>query len=336
MLSAFEKTSSSTPIWIMRQAGRYLPEYKKVRSNFPSFMNFCMNPQASAEVTLQPLDRFDLDAAIIFSDILVVCKAMGVNVDFVEKEGPKLQKIEKYIDFSNIDHSVFENVAEAIKIVKKKINPSKALIGFAGSPFTVACYMFEGGSSKNQNFETVKKMMLQNEELFEYVINKITEITKIYLKYQIDAGIDIFKLFDSWSSIVPSLKFKKYVYNPNIEILNFVKEYSKKTKTIIFPKGCGEKVKSFFKSNCVDAVAIDQYTNISWAFNNAKDKIIQGNLDNYLLAYGSKMQIKNAVLKILHKSEDKKFIFNLGHGILPETPIENVEYLIDLVKGKCT
>ena len=330
-----KKIFDSPPIWIMRQAGRYLPEYMQVRSNFTNFLDLCYNPKNASRVTLQPIERFDLDAAIIFSDILVIPDALGVDVQFKKNEGPILSK---FTDKSDLKNLKIENVIkflqpvfENIQITRGKLAKNKALIGFSGSPFTLACYMIEGGSSKN--FELTRKFAIANEQLFADLIGILTESISIYLIEQIKYGADIVKLFDSWSGILPPEEFQKWVINPTKKIVENVKKSYPKTPVICFPKGCGSLYENFVNEINPDVIALDQ--NLTKAF--IKEKIqekavIQGNLDNYLLAYGSKDQISKQVDEILENFSNKPFIFNLGHGIIKETPIENVEFLISKIR----
>lgn len=328
------KKFSSPPIWIMRQAGRYLPEYREIRSQIGSFLDLCYNPKMAAEVTLQPLRRFDLDAAIIFSDILVIPHALGVKVDFVKNEGPVLGKISALneLKISDIEKKL-QPVFEALALTKSKLGKDKALIGFSGSPWTLACYMIEGGSSKN--FEETRKTALQNEEYFSQLIDILIEAISIYLIAQIRAGADVVKLFDSWAGILPENDFQKWVINPTKKIIANVKKIHPNVPIICFPRGCGMLYENFAREVKSDALALDQNVKKSWAsdvLQNQMGLVIQGNLDNHLLAFGSKFEIEKEVKKILEIFGKKPFIFNLGHGILPQTPIENMEFLVKLVR----
>lgn len=338
----YKQESSKVPIWIMRQAGRYLPEYKKMRSNFKDFIDFCLTPDAAAEVTLQPLKRFDLDAAIIFSDILIVPSALGIEVKFIESIGPILNAISTPKDLKKIqltNYNVFNEVGKAIKLVKHNMNNeygnSKTLIGFAGAPFTIAAYMIEGRSSKD--FAKVYKFSHTYPKTFRKLINIITKATIEYLEIQIQSGVEVIKLFDSWAGLVPESKFESYVIKPIEIITKTLKKKFPEIPIIVFARNVGSKLKKFNKIQTFDAYAIDQYTDLSWCYSNLKNfdsnPVLQGNLDNFLLAYGNFTQIKNQVERIMRKAQSKHLVFNLGHGILPYTPIKNVEYLINIVKA---
>lgn len=330
--------SSKTPIWIMRQAGRYLPEYREVRSNFNNFIEFCMDSEASAHVTLQPLRRFDLDAAIIFSDILMVPKALGMDVAFVQNEGPKLdaistpQDVERYLE---LDDSIFNGTIRAISIVKQILQrdfPDKALIGFAGAPFTVASYMIEGGSSRD--FHKTLQFGYLYSTAFEKLLEALSQTTIEYLKMQIEAGADVIKIFDSWAHAVPNALFDKYVKYPIDKILKSVKESYPEVKSIVFARRAQSNL---WYHNNIDAIAIDQSTDIAWSYQHLKTQgwanpVLQGNMDNLLLAVGDKAQITQGARDVLQKAADRPLIFNLGHGILPQTPIENLEHMISIIR----
>ncbi len=325
-----------TPIWFMRQAGRYLPEYRNVRKNFSNFIEFCMTPDAAAEVTLQPLDRFDIDAAILFSDILIVPFAMGMKVEFEEKKGPVLGKINSPSDvekYKNTNVQVFEKIAKTVSIVSsemKKKHPNKTLIGFAGAPWTIAAYMIEGGGSKD--FINAKKFAYQHEKEFSELIDAIVESTIIYLNMQIEAGAEVLKLFDSWSGVLTEQEFKKWVALPTKKIVSSLKQKYPNIPIIGFPRKAGVMYKHYVEQTKVDAVALDQYTPLSWANGNLKDVVLQGNIDNALLLTEPNI-VKKEVEKFLEEVDFNRTIINLGHGMLPETKIENIEILIDTVRN---
>ncbi len=325
------------PIWIMRQAGRYLPEYREIRANVGGFLDLCYNPKLASEVTLQPIRRFDFDAAIIFSDILVIPDALGIKVDFVKNEGPKLQKISSKEDLKKLKIDNIKNhlkpVFEALQLTKQKLSTDKTLIGFSGAPFTLACYMIEGGGSKN--FDLVKKTAIENEEFFSSLIDILSDAVVEYLLAKINAGADVVKLFDSWAGILPPSEYQKWVINPTKKIIKKIKEKSPTTPIIAFARGSGVLYENYAREVGCDILAIDQTIPKKWAQENLQNRlgcIIQGNLDNQLLAFGSKAKIEKEVREILEIFGEKPFIFNLGHGILPQTPIENVELLLKLVR----
>jgi len=326
---------SNPPIWIMRQAGRYLPEYREVRSNVKNFLDLCYNPKLACEVTLQPITRFNFDAAIIFSDILVIPDALGVKVEFVKNEGPKLGSFElQNLKIGNIAKHL-SPVFEAVELTKSKLEKDKALIGFAGSPWTLACYMVEGGGSKN--FEKVRQTARQDEKFFSQLIEILTESVIEYLSLKIKAGADVVKLFDSWAGVLTPAQLRKWVIEPTKKIVSEIKKRHPQTPIICFPRGIGVNYEEFARSVEPHAIALDQNVEKKWAKKNLQEnlgQVVQGNLDNILLAFGSKKEIETEVLEILKTFGDQPFIFNLGHGILPETPIENVDFVLDLVRKK--
>ncbi len=328
------KIEKSPPVWIMRQAGRYLPEYMQIRKNCENFLDLCYNPKLASEVTLQPVRRFDFDAAIIFSDILVIPDALGVKVRFEKNEGPKLGDVGELKDLK-IDNVLnhLKPVFENLKLTRQNLPANKALIGFSGAPFTLACYMIEGGGSKN--FDKVKKCAVQDEKYFAQLIDILTESVSIYLIEQIKAGANIVKIFDSWAGILPENEFRKWVIAPTIKIIENVKKAHPKTPIIAFPRGAGVFYEEYVEKTGCDVIAVDQNLSKKFIVENlqkSQNAIIQGNLDNQLLAFGTKDAIKREVLDILEKFGKKPFIFNLGHGIIKETPIENVEFLMKLIR----
>jgi uroporphyrinogen decarboxylase len=335
LISTLSKSGNQrSPIWVMRQAGRYLPEYRELRSNFPGFMEFCLTPDAAAEATIQPLKRFPLDAAIIFSDILIVPKALGVDVKFVEAEGPKLEKIENINDINklNLEIGIFDKVCTAISKVRKEIDinyKDKTLIGFAGAPFTISAYMIEGSGSKD--FMNVKKFMIKHRNEYSKLIDKIVDATITYLSMQIESGAEVIKIFDSWAGCLSDEDFKDWVIKPIERITTAIKSKYPNIPIIVFARGVGAKLKTISKKTSIDALAVDQYTDINWAFKNLNGKVIQGNLDNALLAFGERDQILKQAEKILKANRDSQLVFNLGHGILPETPIDNMKALVEYV-----
>ncbi len=333
------KPNSRTPIWIMRQAGRYLPEYLEVRQKFKSFVDFCLTPDAAAMVTLQPLKRFQLDAAIIFSDILLIPKALGMKVEFLASHGPKLESIQSLRDIKKLTKPnlvIFEKVGQAIKLVKEEMDrdfKDKTLIGFAGAPFTIAAYMIEGSGSKD--FAKVREFAVQNPNEFAELIDIIVSATIEYIKVQIKNGAEVIKIFDSWAGSVPNYEFKSHVVMPITRIVDSIKADFPDVPCIVFARKAGSNLKAFKTKTNIDAYAIDQYTDLTWAFknlaNHGSDVVLQGNLDNIVLAYGNNGQISNHVNRIFTKAQGRHLIFNLGHGILPQTPIDNVKHLVDMV-----
>lgn len=321
------------PIWFMRQAGRYLPEYRKIRKSKKKFLDLCFAPQLAAEISLQPINRFDFDAIILFSDILVVPLALGQKVDFHEGRGPILDPI---IDSKNliIDESrwreVLSPIFKTISILSQK-KENKTLIGFCGSPFTVFTYMIEGGTSKD-HFIT-KRYIIENPIQTKKIIDKLVDISIWYLNEQIKHGADIIQLFDSWSGILDGELHDALIINPNKRIINKVKEKNKNTPIIFFPKGSSLKYQKIVSNIDLDGLSLDldvQDRDLNMLIQ--KKIVLQGNLDPVRLLVGGQ-QLEKSVIQILERFKKKKFIFNLSHGILPQTPIINVERTIELVRN---
>ncbi len=328
--------SKIPPIWLMRQAGRYLPEYREIRAKANNFLELCYNPKLASEITLQPIKRFGFDGAILFSDILVIPDALGVKVEFVKNEGPKLQKTldEKSLlnlNLNNIENHLYK-VFETIDITKSKLDQNTTLIGFSGSPWTIATYMIEGGGSKN--FKNTRSLAISNQQFFEKLVEILVEAISIYLIKQIEAGVEVVKLFDSWAGVLPESEFQKWVINPNKKIIENVRKKYPQIPIILFTRGAG----ALYENVALDikniALAIDQNLPKKWAkeiLQHKHQRIIQGNLDNILLASGSCEEIEKEVIRIVNSFGDRPFIFNLGHGVLPHTPIENVEKVLKVL-----
>ena len=330
-----------TPIWLMRQAGRYLPEYREIRSHAGSFMNLCTNPELACKVTLQPLQRFNLDAAILFSDILVIPDAMGLGLHFVENEGPKfLNPITTNNDIDNLQIvnliDKLDYVFKTIKNVKAELKPHIPLIGFSGSPFTLACYMLEGGSSNN--YLTVKKWLINNPVYSHKLLNKITEAVIIYLNAQIEAGVDVVMLFDSWGGVLTENAYLEFSLPYLHRIVNTItkKHHNRIIPNILFTKGGGLWLKHMAKIN-TNVIGLDWTINIATARELVPHIGLQGNLDPVILAVGDKSAIRKEVSNILNAYATANngnitgHVFNLGHGILPMTNPDNVAYLVELV-----
>lgn len=325
------------PVWFMRQAGRYLPEYREIRANADNFLSLCYNPKLASEITLQPIRRFGFDGAILFSDILVIPDALGVKVEFVKNEGPKLEKIgdEKdllRLNLNNIEKHLLR-VFETINLTKGQLDNKTTFIGFSGSPWTIATYMVEGKGSKN--FENVRTLAISNPEFFQKLIDILVEAISIYLIAQIKAGVEIVKLFDSWAGILPESEFQKWVINPNKKIIENVRKEFPNFPIILFTRGAGFLYENVALNIQNVALAVDQNTPKNWAKEVLQEKhqrIIQGNLDNILLASGNLEEIEKEVLNIKNSFNSKPFIFNLGHGVLPHTPIQNVQKVLDTLR----
>lgn len=321
------------PIWLMRQAGRYLPEYRQLRKNYPHFTDLVYDSAAATEITLQPLTRFDFDAAILFSDILVIPEALGQNLTFLENHGPRLTPALLEYDLYNLI-SKTENLAkiyETLRLLRNKLPTDKALIGFAGAPWTVATYMVNGQGSKDQS-ET-RTYAYKHKAKFAEIISAITELTITYLKGQIDAGADCIQIFESWSGALSPQQYEEWVVRPNAYIVNRLREYAPTTPIIAFPKGAGGKLRYFYDQVKPDALALDETVDPYWADDILpKDAVVQGNLDPLALIAGG-LVLEEAVARIKQAFQNRPYIFNLGHGILPHTPIKHVEYLLELVRS---
>jgi len=325
-----QKTSQKIPFWFMRQAGRYLPEYRAVRKNFSNFLEFCYTPDAATEVTLQPITRYDMSAAIIFSDILVIPDALGVNVQFAEGHGPILEPVS---DLQKLSKQHFAEklspVYEAIRKTRKTLAPDKALIGFCGLPWTLACYMVEGKGSRD--FASVRTTAQREKAFFAGLISLLTESVIAHSIAQIEAGADAIKLFDSWAGVLSEQEFMDYSIIPTQKIVSAIKAKYPHIPVIGFPRMAGSKAEQYAKLTGVNALSFDGSVSLSFARRNLQPySIPQGNLDNILLAEDKNLAIAQTK-KILDVFADKPFIFNLAHGILPHTPPENVAAVCDTI-----
>ncbi|MEM7617651.1 MAG: uroporphyrinogen decarboxylase, partial [Pseudomonadota bacterium] len=338
--AASGKKTSQIPIWLMRQAGRYLPEYRSIRRQNKNFLDMCYSPEVAYEITMQPIKRFDFDAAILFSDILVLPHALGVNVEFIENIGPKLEIVQSLNDLQkltgNLSEEKFSNflqpVFDVITMLKDNLADDKTLIGFAGSPWTVATYMMEGGSSKN--FANIKLYMYNHPDEFAEFLNILADYTAIYLLKQIESGADIVKLFDSWAGVLSKKEYENYVIAPNRRIIQAIRNKYPDFPIIGFPKNSGIYYPKYVDETSVNVLAVDQNIAIDWIDNNIRDNVaLQGNLDPILL-FSEKERIEEYLSNIFSKvSVGRPYIFNLGHGVLPKTPVDNVKFLVDYVKN---
>ncbi len=326
------------PVWLMRQAGRYLPEYRALRAKAGDFMTLCQTPQLATEVTLQPLRRFDLDAAILFSDILTLPHALGLGLSFQEGEGPQFAKrIETLRDVKALPPIEVEEdlsyVLEAIRMIQEELHGSVPLIGFAGSPWTVACYMIEGSGHKN--FINARKMAYQAPEVLTALLEKLITATTAYLKEQILAGVDVVMLFDTWGGLLTPEYYRAFSLTPMQKIVTNLKAdaHTANTPIILFSKGAAVNLESMADSG-VDALGIDWATDLSLARQRVGGKVcLQGNLDPALL-FSTPEKIQSAVKTVLNEwGQHPGLIVNLGHGIEQHTPIENVQALIAAVHG---
>lgn len=330
------KKTSRVPFWFMRQAGRYLPEYRELRSSTNGFLDLCFTPEKAAEVTLQPLRRFHMDAAILFSDILVIPYALGVDVRFAEGEGPIVgitdtaEKIAA-LDLSEVSLKLAP-VGETIKLVRKSLPEGATLIGFAGAPWTVACYMLQGRSGKE--FAAAKKFAISQPQLMQQLMDALTEATIEYLKMQVSAGAEALQLFDSWAGLLTPAEFARWVIPPAQKIAAALRAAHPEIPLIGFAKGAGLQLGAYAKETHVHAIGVDQHTPMDFALASRarKEQAVQGNLDPLLLAYDKSGALRETE-NILKTLGDTPCVFNVGHGFIPETPIENVAAVSDLVRG---
>jgi uroporphyrinogen decarboxylase len=317
----------------MRQAGRYLPEYRAVRARAPDFVKMCLTPAVAAELTLQPVRRYHMDAAILFSDILMLPYALGQKLAFREGEGPILEPIENRADFRRLKPgqtmSYLEPVFEAVHRVAEALDSATSLIGFAGSPWTVATYMVEGGASKD--FRRVKSWAYRDADSFGALINLLVEGTVDFLAAQMAAGAEVVQLFDSWAGVLPESGFARWVIEPTRQIVSALKRRFPDHPIIGFPRGAGLLYERYITEARVDGVGLDAMVPADFARTRLQHQAaVQGNLDPVLLAVGG-TALETAVRKLCEAFAGGPFVFNLGHGVLPETPPENVEALGRLV-----
>ena len=312
-------------IWFMRQAGRYLPEFRKIRSQNQNFIKLCLNSKLSSEITLQPIKRFDLDSAIIFSDILMIPYSMGQKVEFIKNQGPILENfdIEKFLDNNKISvTNKLQPVYSAIEKTRKKLDKRKSLIGFVGAPWTLLIYMY--GVKVDKNNIDFKKINSKKSEINQ-VIDKLYETLCIHIDNQIEAGADVIQIFDSWAGLIPDVDLNNYCINPNLKLVDFCKK--KNVPVVCFPKGIGRNYKKFNDIVKPDGINLDYTIDPSWAKQNLKNVVIQGGLDPKILLSNESEIIKNTE-KYLSIFNDIPYVFNLGHGLLPETDPDKVEKLI--------
>ena len=323
------------PIWLMRQAGRYLPEYREVRSKVPSFLDLCLTPKLAAEVTLQPLRRFNFDAAIIFSDILIVPYALGQKVEFVEREGPKLEPVRDSTAISGLSQAsagnIFAPVYEAIAQVAAELPKSVPLLGFCGAPWTIASYMVEGGGSKDQ--AAARLFAYRDPEAFQRLIDLLVETSAGHLVNQVRAGASAVQIFDSWAGSLPEDEFERWCIAPTKRLVELVKSELPDIPVIGFPRGAGLLAERYARETAIDAIGCDTSMPVGWMQRLQLHLPVQGNLDPVLLVAGGE-QLDARVRSILETLGQGPFIFNLGHGILPETPIDHVTRLVGLVKNR--
>ncbi|GAB6052451.1 uroporphyrinogen decarboxylase [Magnetospira thiophila] len=330
------ETLSRPPFWLMRQAGRYLAEYRAVRKNARNFLEFCHSPDLAVEVTLQPLRRYGMDAAILFSDILVIPDALGQKVEFREGEGPVLQPIRSAAELQALSlDGLLDHMApifETVRRLSHEIPETTALIGFAGAPWTVATYMVEGKGSKD--YPITRSWAYGDPQTFSKLIDLLVEATALYLIEQVKNGAEILQLFDSWAGVLPPSEFRRWVIEPTITLVQRVKAACPDVPIIGFPRGAGLQYVDFVRETGVDGVSLDSTIPVTWAAETLQPHCtLQGNMDNMLLVAGGTAmeQELNHILDVLGQGP---FIFNLGHGIVPQTPPEHVARLTEIIQQR--
>ncbi len=322
------------PIWLMRQAGRYLPEYRAIRSKVPSFLDLCLDPDLATEVTLQPIRRFGFDAAIVFSDILMTPFALGRSVRFVEGEGPRLDPIDEPgiagLAVDRVETALAPLFATVSK-VRESLDPDKALIGFCGAPWTVATYMVAGRGTPDQ--APARTLAARKTASFQRLIDRLVDASVTSLIGQLHAGADAVQIFDSWAGILNERDFGRWSIGPTVEIVRRVREAVPGARIIGFPKGAGLRLERYARETGVDAVGLDWTVPLDYARERLQPHVaVQGNLDPIVLLAGGD-GLDRAIDGLIEGLAGGRFIFNLGHGILPETPIAHVERLVGRVHG---
>jgi len=323
------KETPYTPVWMMRQAGRYLPEYMAVRAEAGNFLNLCHNPEKACEVTLQPIDIVGVDAAILFSDILVIPDEMGMDLSFVKGEGPKFsdpiatqEDVDRLIGGEEAA-SKLTYVYDTIKLIRERLADDKALIGFTGAPWTLATYMIEGQGTKTYNI--CKKMMYSNPELLHQILQKVTDVVKLYMEKQIEAGIDVVQIFDSWAAAIEPSRYEEFSWQYMVQIADHLKAKYPDTPIIMFPKGIPAFLDNIYGN--FDVFGVDWSTPMALAKEKLGDKyVLQGNMEPCRLY--SKEQTTACVESIQEVMGTERHIFNLGHGILPDVPVENAIHFV--------
>ncbi|NHO54926.1 uroporphyrinogen decarboxylase [Acetobacter estunensis] len=335
------ETTWPPPVWLMRQAGRFLPEFRALRAK-ADFMTRCMTPDMATEITLQPVRRFAMDGAILFSDILVLPWAMGQSLEFIEKRGPVLTPIRSEADLTRLDpqrvaertEPVMETLRRLRKALKEPVGAAAAetvtLIGFAGAPFTVGCYMVEGGGSKE--FAQTRLMAYRDPALFDRLMATLTESTAQMLSAQVDAGAQAIMLFDSWSGLLPPNEFRRHVIAPTRQIVTYLKNRHPNVPVIGFPRLAGVMAPEYARETGVDAMALDTGSSLAIVAEQVRpDLVLQGNLDPISVLAGGEPMRREA-LAIRDSMRGRAHVFNLGHGVLPETPTEHVGDLVNTIR----
>ena len=329
------QTQSVPPIWMMRQAGRYLPEYRATRAQAGDFLSLCYNSELAAEVTLQPIRRYGFDAAIMFADILLIPQALGADLWFVTGEGPRLSTVTSAADFDQLrpadeTDATLNPIYETLRILSSALPAETTLIGFAGAPWTVATYMIAGRGTPDQG--PAHKLMTENPDVFESLIDLLTEATIDYLSKQIDAGAEVVKLFDSWAGSLKGDDFERFSLAPIRRIITALKARHPNTPVIAFPREAGEKYLGFAKATGADCLALDNSVDPQWAAAHLQpDGCVQGNLKSSHMVSGGPALVEDTK-RIVAAFRNGPHIFNLGHGITPQADPDNVQRMIDAVR----
>jgi uroporphyrinogen decarboxylase len=326
---------SPPPVWLMRQAGRYLPDYRAVREQAGGFLDLVFTPELAAEVTLQPIRRFGFDAAILFSDILVVPHALGQRVTFAVGEGPQLEPITDRAAFERIrgevDQGLLAPIYETIKLVKRQLDPAVALLGFCGAPWTVATYMIAGHGTPDQ--APARLFAYRDRVSMDALVAVLVDASAAYLVRQLQAGADAVQIFDTWAGVLGTEEFKRWCIDPTRRIVDLVRQAVPGAKIIGFPRGAGTMLARYAQEAGVDAVGLDWMIDRGFARDQVQSRLpVQGNLDPLVLVAGG-AALDRAVDAVLDAFAGGPFIFNLGHGIVPETPIAHVEQMLKRVRG---
>ncbi|MBB3994894.1 uroporphyrinogen decarboxylase [Sulfitobacter undariae] len=330
------ETLPTPPIWMMRQAGRYLPEYRATRAQAGDFLKLCYNPELAAEVTLQPIRRYGFDAAILFADILLVPQALGADLWFATGEGPRLSTITTQAELDKLIpadaiHDHLNPIYETVKLLSAELPAETTLIGFAGAPWTVATYMIAGQGTPDQG--PAHKLKTENRAVFDALMDRITEATIHYLSKQIEAGAEVVKLFDSWAGSLQGDDFMDYSIKPMARITAALKDKHPTTPIIAFPRGAGERYKGAHAAIGADCVAVDDGVTAEWAAANVQTGgCVQGNLKSTHMVTGGDALVSET-RRIVDAFSNGPHIFNLGHGITPDADPENVQLMIDTVRN---
>lgn len=320
------------PVWLMRQAGRYLPEYRELRLKAKNFLNLCLTPDWATEITLQPIRRFNFDAAILFADILLIPYALGQKLEFKDGEGPVLECLpnEKSFDSLIYDNEKLLPVYETLRRVKKELPALTSLIGFCGAPWTVACYMIDGNSKSN--FSNAKRWAHEKKEALDKLIGILVSASEIYLSQQIEAGAEVVQIFDSWAGLLDAEEFQRFVINPTQKLVRILKAKHPRVSIIGFPREAKEGYHPYIRQTGVDAVSLDYDVSLAYAKHELQTiKPLQGNINPALLVEGGAAMKK--ALDELMRTLGNKHIINLGHGVVPETPPQNVADFVEHIRN---